>query len=84
MYRNVILMTSLALLLPIITACGSTSTPTNTVTILPKDCRMMTGEQMPLALDGLIPPNASISWDANGGGIISAPPGLNALFIATS
>lgn len=82
MSRNVALIIFLSLLLPIIAACGTVSTPTNTVTILPKDCRLLIGEQMPLALDGLIPPNAVISWDANTGGIISAPPGLNALFIA--
>jgi len=63
------------------TACG-TSTPTNSVTVLPKDCRLLVGEQMPLTLDGLIPPNSVISWDANAGSIIFAPPGLNALFIA--
>jgi len=45
---------------------------------------MLTGEQMPLALDGLIPPNALVNWEANNGGIIFAPPGLNALFIAPS
>jgi hypothetical protein len=65
-----------------ITACGTVSTPTNTVTILPKDCRMLVGEQMPLALDGLVPPNSVISWEADAGSIVSSPPGLNALFTA--
>jgi len=45
---------------------------------------MLTNEQMPLALDGLVPPNAVISWEANAGSIVSAPPGLNALFVAPS
>jgi len=84
MSRKVALIIALSLVLPIIAACGTVSTPTNTVTILPKDCRLLVGEQMPLALDGLVPPNAVISWDTNSGGIVSAPPGLNALLIAPS
>lgn len=63
-------------------ACGTGATQTSTVTVLPKDCRLLVGEQMPLTLDGLIPPNAVITWEANAGSIIFAPPGLNALFIA--
>jgi hypothetical protein len=64
------------------TACGTTATPTNAVTILPKECKLLVGEQIPLALNGRVPPNAVISWEADRGSIISAPPGLNALFIA--
>jgi hypothetical protein len=71
-----------SLLLPSIIACGNVATPTNAVTVLPKECRLLVNEQMPLALDGLVPPNAVISWEANAGSIISAPPGLNALFVA--
>jgi len=43
---------------------------------------MKVGEQMPLTLNGLVPPNAMITWEASAGSIISAPPALNALFIA--
>lgn len=82
MFRKGILTSALSVSLLFLAACGTTSTPTNAVTVLPKDCRVLIGEQMPLALDGLIPPNAVISWEANYGSIISAPPGLNALFIA--
>lgn len=71
-----------ALICPGIIACGNVATPTNAVTVLPKDCRMMVNEQLPLTLDGLVPPNAVITWEANAGSIISAPPGLNALFVA--
>jgi len=73
-----------SLIFPGIIACGNVATPTNDVTVLPKDCRMIVNEQLPLTLDGLVPPNAVISWEANAGSIISAPPGLNALFIAPS
>src|SRR5512138_579019 len=81
MSRKIILMlVSLSLLSA--AACSTTLTPTNTVTVLPKDCRPLVGEQMPLTLDGLIPPNAVINWEANAGSMIFAPPALNALFIA--
>ncbi len=74
----------ISLILPGIVACGSVATPTNEVTVLPKDCQMLVNEQLPLTLDGLVPPNAVISWEASAGSIVSAPPGLNALFVAPS
>jgi hypothetical protein len=43
---------------------------------------MKVGEQIPLTLNGLVPPNATITWEASAGSLISAPPALNALFIA--
>lgn len=45
---------------------------------------MQVNQQMPLTLDGTIPPNAVVTWDANAGSISFAPPGLNALFTAPS
>ena len=78
------LLIFIALIFPGIVACGNVATPSNDVTVLPKDCRMIVNEQLPLTLDGLVPPNAVINWDANAGSIISTPPGLNALFIAPS
>jgi len=77
---NLILIVSL--IIPGIVACGNVATPTNDVTVLPKDCRLLVNEQLPLTLDGLVPPNAVISWEANAGSIISTPPGLNAVFFA--
>jgi len=82
MFKKINFIVCASLLLPGIIACGNVATPTNAVTVLPKDCRLLVNEQMPLALDGLVPPNAVISWEANAGSIVSAPPGLNALFIA--
>lgn len=35
-----------------------------------------------MTLDGIVPPNAVITWEASAGSIVSAPPALNALFIA--
>lgn len=45
---------------------------------------MQINQQMPFTLDGIISPNAVISWEANAGSISFAPPGLNALFTAPS
>ena len=61
MSLKVILMIAVSVSLTVTAACGTVATQTNAVTILPKDCRMLITEQMPLALDGLIPPNAVIS-----------------------
>ncbi len=82
MSRNVVLVIAVSLSFLGAAACGTVSTPDGTVTVLPKDCRVKVGEQMPLTLNGLIPPNAMITWEASAGSIISAPPALNALFIA--
>lgn len=82
MLRKIISIIAVLLSFLSMAACGNISTPSNTVTVLPKDCRMLVGEQMPLTLDGLIPPNAAINWEANAGSMIFAPPALNALFIA--
>ncbi len=82
MYCKIVLSLVISLSLLSGTACGTVSTPTNSVTILPKNCRMLVGEQMLLTLDGRIPPNAVITWDASGGSLVSAPPALNALFMA--
>lgn len=43
---------------------------------------MPVGEQMPLTLDGEVPPNAVVNWESDGGSLIFAPPALNALFFA--
>lgn len=82
MSRKIVLIIAVSLFVLSMTACSSVATQTNAVTVLPKDCRMLVGEQMPLTLDGLIPPNAVINWEANAGSMIFAPPALNALFIA--
>lgn len=82
MSRNVSLLVLSLLIAPIIAACGDVATPTNTVTILPKDCQLLVNEQMPMTLNGIIPPNAVISWEADAGSVISSAPGLNALLFA--
>lgn len=82
MIRKINIALCISFMFPLIAACGNVATSTNAVTLLPKDCRLLVNEQMPFALDGLVPPNAVITWEASAGSIISAPPGLNALFTA--
>jgi hypothetical protein len=65
-------------------ACGNVATPTNTVTVLPKDCKIQVNQRIPLTLDGIISPNAVINWESSDGSVSFAPPGLNAMFTAPS
>jgi hypothetical protein len=82
MSRKITLMLALLLSFPIIVAYRTGATQSNTLTILPEDCKMLAGEQMTLALDGRIPPNTTISWNVNNGGIVPMSPGSSAIFIA--
>jgi len=82
MSRKVALILALLLSLPVIVAHRTDAPQSNTLTILPEDCRMLAGEEMELVLDGLLPPDATISWNVNNGGIVFSSPGLNAIFIA--
>lgn len=84
MSRKVALILALLLSFPIIVASRTGAAQSNTLTILPEDCRMLAGEEMELTLDGRIPANATISWGVNNGGIVPTSPGLNAIFIAPS
>ena len=80
MSHKIALLLSTSLLF--IAACGNVATPTNSVAVLPKDCKLQVNQQMPFTLDGIISPNAVINWEASAGSISFAPPGLNALFTA--
>jgi hypothetical protein len=84
MRRNVVLIAAILLSLSITATSGAMAMPTNTVTILPTDCKMLVGEEISFSLDGFISPNAIVSWEASRGGITSVMPGRNALFIAPS
>jgi hypothetical protein len=84
MSRKIALILTLLLSFPMIVAYRTGATQNNTLTILPEDCKMLAGEQMTLALDGFIPPNAVINWNVNNGGIVPTSPGSKAIFIAPS
>lgn len=83
MHRNHFLSISVTLCLTILLAgCGAPATAPNLVKILPDVCEVQAGGQIPLALDGVIPPNATIQWEVSEGSIVFTPPGLNAYFTA--
>jgi hypothetical protein len=84
MSRNAVLLLVILLSLSIVTTSGAMAMPTNTLTILPKDCKVMTGEELSLTLDGHIPSDAIVKWNVNSGTIVSILPGQNASFIAPS
>jgi hypothetical protein len=60
-------------------ACSQSS---GMVTILPEACQVKVGEQIVLALNGQIPSNASIHWEADKGKVVWVEQGLNATFTA--
>jgi hypothetical protein len=72
------------LLLPIflLTACGGIVSAAGQPRVLPLDCRVNAGESIALSLDGVLPQNASIRWEASGGSIVSTGQGLNSVFTA--
>lgn len=70
-----------SLSLPILAACGSPLPP---VTILPEDCHLGVGEELSLRLDGFIPPQATIRWDVDRGGIFFVLTNPKAVFVAPS
>lgn len=82
MSRNIALLFALLLLLSISIPSSAGAMPTNTLTILPGDCRTLVGEELPLTLDGDIPPNTIVRWGVNSGGITSMLTGSDAVFIA--
>lgn len=64
------------------TACSGTPTAANEVKILPEYCSVPPGGQVALTLDGVVPPNALISWTTSDGSLVTTNPGLNAEFTA--
>jgi len=82
MSRKIVLTVALLLLLVISFSSSAGAMPTNTLTILPKDCQISAGEELSLTLEGRLPPNAVVSWDVNDGGITAVLPGLDAVFVA--
>jgi hypothetical protein len=84
MYRNHLFLIMVTLCLSVVTGCGTSATAASLVKILPDVCEVQAGGQIPLALDGVIPPNATIQWEVSEGSVVFTPPGLNAYFTAPS
>ncbi|NCP87253.1 MAG: hypothetical protein CO094_12450 [Anaerolineae bacterium CG_4_9_14_3_um_filter_57_17] len=70
-----------SLLLALLAACAPIQPGAN-LSILPKSCQAQTGQQVNLTLNGTLPPNVSVRWEASAGSIVSTPQGLNATFTA--
>ncbi|HLO29259.1 MAG TPA: hypothetical protein VK249_09000 [Anaerolineales bacterium] len=84
MSRNIVLALVLLLVFPTLGTRGTATVQNNTVTILPRDCRMVVSGEVPLKLEGSIPSNSVITWDVSSGGIVSQLPGRKAVFVAPS
>lgn len=83
MSRNHLLFITATLCLSLLAAgCSNTATAPSLAKILPDECIVQPGQRIALALDGVIPPNASIQWQVSDGSIVFTPPGLNAYFSA--
>ena len=82
MSRNVVLIVAVLLALSINVSSSAVAMPTNTLTILPEDCKILAGKELALTLDGTLPSNTTIFWDASEGGITSVLPGTEAIFVA--
>lgn len=82
MPRNVALIFAALLSLSLTAVSGAV--PTNTVTILPENCTIRAGDELPLSLHGPVPPDSVVTWNVNSGGITSVLPGTNAIFVAPS
>jgi hypothetical protein len=66
----------------LVTACASNTSAGSPTRILPADCQVEPGGTVVLSLDGTLPQNASIRWEASLGGIVSIGHKLNAVFNA--
>lgn len=82
MSRNIALTVALLFSFLINIPSRAVAMPANTLTILPADCTTLVGKEVPLTLDGFVPPNTVVGWAVSDGGITSVMPGLNAVFIA--
>lgn len=70
------------LFFPVLAACAQPASLQ--LRILPQDCSVTPGEQVSLALDGTLPQNAKIQWQASQGSILSAGLNISAVFTAPS
>ena len=72
------------LLIPVffLTACTGIASAASQPRILPLDCHVDAGDSITLSLDGVLPQNAILRWDASEGSIVSTGQGLNSVFTA--
>ena len=63
-------------------ACGASREEALAATILPDACKVQMGGQLALTLDGQIPANTKIQWNATMGEVVWTGQGLTAVFLA--
>ena len=63
-------------------ACAGVASASSQPRILPLDCHVDSGDSIALTLDGVIPQNAAIRWQASAGSVVSTGQGLNSVFTA--
>lgn len=63
-------------------ACTPVENASIKANILPETCQVKTGEQIALALNGQIPANTNIHWEASLGKVVWTEQGLTATYIA--
>lgn len=63
-------------------ACSGVVSASSQPRILPLDCHVDAGASIALTLDGVIPQNAAIRWEASAGSVVSTGQGLNSVFTA--
>ncbi len=71
-------------LLPVfvLSACAGIVSAAGQPRILPLDCQLDAGKSIALSLDGVLPQNAALRWEASAGSIVSTGQGLNSVFTA--
>lgn len=82
MSRNVVLVVAVMLALSINFPSSAVAMPTDILSILPEECKILGGKELELTLEGSLPPNSTVDWNVSDGGILSALPGWNATFFA--
>ncbi len=64
-------------------SCGGFPTTSNGgPSIVPQQCKLAPGQSISLSVEGIVPPNARITWQATEGTIVQAPAGYTATYTA--
>ena len=65
MFRNAALIIVLCLTLTMVTASEPIITQSDTITILPEDCRILAGPELHLEISVSLPSEAVVIWDVD-------------------
>ena len=70
------------LLFALVSCKGVPTTSNGGIQIVPSSCILSPSQQIFLSLQGTIPPNAEINWQATAGSVVQAPTGYTATYTA--